>query len=75
MAQLQPGADPGAPAVHAKGGGAFGVFEVTEDVSQYTKAAVFQPGAKTDTADPRSRPWPASGAVRRHRGATRGASR
>jgi catalase len=34
---------------HAKGGGAFGHFEVTEDVSAYTKAAVFQPGAKTDT--------------------------
>jgi catalase len=35
--------------VHAKGGGAFGFFEVTEDVSQYTKAAVFQPGTRTDT--------------------------
>ncbi len=34
---------------HAKGGGAFGYFEVTEDVSQYTQAAVFQPGTKTDT--------------------------
>jgi len=34
---------------HAKGGGAFGHFEVTNDVSAYTKAAVFQPGAKTDT--------------------------
>src|ERR1700735_2534645 len=34
---------------HAKGGGAFGVFEVTNDVSAYTKAAVFQPGARTDT--------------------------
>jgi catalase len=34
---------------HAKGGGAFGHFEVTEDVSQYTQAAVFQPGTKTDT--------------------------
>jgi catalase len=33
---------------HAKGAGAFGVFETTEDVSQYTKAALFQPGAKTD---------------------------
>ena len=32
---------------HAKGGGAFGTFEVTHDVSQYTKAAVFQPGART----------------------------
>ena len=35
--------------VHAKGGGAFGFFEVTEDVSQFTKAAVFQPGARTET--------------------------
>lgn len=33
---------------HAKGSGAFGHFEVTEDVSAYTKAAVFQPGTKTD---------------------------
>ncbi len=33
---------------HAKGGGAFGVFETSEDVSKYTKAALFQPGAKTD---------------------------
>ncbi|HEY3895699.1 MAG TPA: catalase [Pseudonocardiaceae bacterium] len=33
---------------HAKGGGAFGRFEVTKDVSAYTKAAVFQPGVKTD---------------------------
>jgi catalase len=33
---------------HAKGSGAFGRFEVTSDVSAYTKAAVFQPGTKTD---------------------------
>src|ERR1700690_1616280 len=33
---------------HAKGSGAFGRFEVTKDVSQYTKAALFQPGVKTD---------------------------
>ncbi|WP_140161429.1 catalase, partial [Escherichia coli] len=33
---------------HAKGGGAFGTFEVTNDVSKYTRAAVFQPGTKTD---------------------------
>ena len=33
---------------HAKGGGAFGRFEVTNDVSQYTGAAMFQPGTKTD---------------------------
>jgi catalase len=33
---------------HAKGSGAFGRFEVTNDVSTYTKAAVFQPATKTD---------------------------
>jgi len=33
---------------HAKGSGAFGVLEVTEDLSRYTKAALFQKGAKTD---------------------------
>jgi catalase len=33
---------------HAKGSGAFGYFEVTNDVSPYTRAAVFQPGVKTD---------------------------
>ena len=32
---------------HAKGSGAFGRFETTADVSQYTKAAVFQPGTTT----------------------------
>ncbi|HWH26000.1 MAG TPA: catalase [Pseudolysinimonas sp.] len=35
--------------VHAKGGGAFGEFVVTGDVSAYTRAAVFQPGTKTET--------------------------
>ena len=33
---------------HAKGSGAFGYFEVTDDVRKYTRAAVFQPGTKTD---------------------------
>ena len=33
---------------HAKGGGAFGQFEVTHDLSQYTKAAFLQPGAETE---------------------------
>jgi catalase len=33
---------------HAKGGGAFGTFEVTSDVSAYTSAAVFQPGTRTE---------------------------
>jgi catalase len=32
---------------HAKGSGAFGRFEVTRDVRDYTKAAVFQPGTTT----------------------------
>ncbi|ANW18359.1 catalase [Streptomyces clavuligerus] len=34
--------------VHAKGAGAYGFFEVTADVSQYTKAVVFQPGTRTE---------------------------
>ncbi len=34
---------------HAKGGGAFGHFEVTGDVSAYTRAAVLQPVTRTDT--------------------------
>lgn len=34
--------------VHAKGSGAFGHFETTEDVSAFTKAGLFQPGAVTD---------------------------
>ncbi|HWG64520.1 MAG TPA: catalase [Streptosporangiaceae bacterium] len=32
---------------HAKGSGAFGRFEVTKDVSAYTKAALFQPNTTT----------------------------
>ena len=35
--------------VHAKGGGAFGEFVVTGDVSAYTRAALFQPGTRTET--------------------------
>ncbi|WP_368498359.1 catalase [Herbiconiux sp. A18JL235] len=34
--------------VHAKGGGAFGTFQTTGDVSAYTRASLFQPGAKVD---------------------------
>ena len=34
--------------VHAKGSGAFGRFETTDDVSAFTKAALFQPGAVTE---------------------------
>jgi len=33
---------------HAKGAGAFGVFDITEDVSAYTRAALFQRGTRTD---------------------------
>ncbi len=33
---------------HAKGAGAFGVLEVTDDVSAYTKAALFQKGQATE---------------------------
>ncbi|XP_044127061.1 catalase-like [Bufo gargarizans] len=37
--------------VHAKGAGAFGYFEVTHDITQYTKAKVFERvGKKTDIA-------------------------
>ncbi|WP_410576541.1 catalase [Amycolatopsis sp. lyj-108] len=35
--------------VHAKGGGAHGFLEVTEDVSQFTKAALFQSGVRTES--------------------------
>ena len=34
--------------VHAKGSGAFGRFETTDDVSAFTKAGLFQPGAVTE---------------------------
>jgi catalase len=33
---------------HAKGAGAFGRFEVTHDVSAFTKADLFQPGRETE---------------------------
>jgi len=33
---------------HAKGSGAFGVFRTDADVSAYTRAALFQPGAETE---------------------------
>ena len=58
---------------HAKGGGAFGRFEVTKDVSKYTKAALFQPGVKTDSWRG-FQPSPESAAAPT-RGATRGVSR
>ncbi|MCZ0973112.1 catalase [Streptomyces albulus] len=34
--------------VHAKGSGAYGFFKVTNDVSQFTKADLFQPGKETE---------------------------
>jgi catalase len=34
--------------VHAKGSGAFGLLEITEDISDFTKADLFQPGRKTE---------------------------
>ncbi|GAA2660699.1 catalase [Streptomyces lunalinharesii] len=34
--------------VHAKGSGAYGSFTVTNDVSQFTKADLFQPGRTTE---------------------------
>ncbi|GAA2880582.1 catalase [Streptosporangium fragile] len=33
--------------VHAKGGGAHGILQITEDVSQYTKASLFTKGRET----------------------------
>ncbi|MCI6989110.1 MAG: catalase [Campylobacter sp.] len=33
--------------VHAKGSGAYGVMTITEDISKYTKASLFQKGEKT----------------------------
>jgi catalase len=35
--------------VHARGFGAHGVFEATEDISDVTRAAVFRKGEKTET--------------------------
>jgi catalase len=35
--------------VHAKGGGAHGYFETTDDVSEWCRAAFLQPGARTET--------------------------
>ena len=35
--------------VHAKGGGAHGFFETTEDVSQFTKSVLFQKGKRTES--------------------------
>ncbi|KAF0677471.1 catalase [Profundibacterium mesophilum] len=34
--------------VHAKGWGAYGTLRVTEDISKYSRAAVFKPGSETE---------------------------
>lgn len=34
--------------MHAKGAGAYGTFEVINDVTQFTKADLFQPGRRTE---------------------------
>ncbi|MEG0418577.1 catalase [Gordonibacter sp.] len=34
--------------MHAKGSGAFGTFKVTGDITKYTKAKVFEPGAESE---------------------------
>lgn len=34
--------------MHAKGSGAYGTLKVTGDITEYTKAKVFQPGAETE---------------------------
>src|ERR1700728_3025427 len=44
---------------HAKGSGAFGRFEVTGDVSAFTRAAVFQPAPPRGWS-PGSPRWPGS---------------
>lgn len=46
-----PAADPGPVPVrirHSKGGGALGFFQTTGDVSAFTSASLFQPGARVD---------------------------
>jgi catalase len=58
---------------HAKGGGAFGVFRVTHDVSGYTRAAVFRPGPRPRWSSG-SPLWPESAAAPTP-GVTRGVSR
>ena len=60
--------------VHAKGSGAHGFFEVTNDVAQYTKAAMFSRSASGRRCSRASRPWPASRASPTP-SATRAASR
>lgn len=35
--------------VHAKGSGAYGTLTITQDITKYSKAAVFKPGTQTET--------------------------
>ena len=60
--------------VHAKGGGAHGFFEVTGDVTPFTRASFLSQAASAPTSSPASRPWRASRASPT-RCATRAASR
>ena len=46
--------------VHAKGSGAHGFFEVTNDITQFTKATCSPSVGKRTECSPASRPWPAS---------------
>ena len=46
--------------VHAKGGGAHGFFEVTGDVTPFTKAAFLSQVGKRTPSSRASRRWPAS---------------
>ena len=60
---------------HAKGGGGYGHFEVTQDVTKYTKAALFQPGTQTEVLARFSTVAGESGrAAARTHGGTHGAS-
>ena len=71
---LQPRAHPRARRAR-RGSGAYGHFEVTEDVTPYTKATLPRRGRQDRPRCSRaSRPWPA-GAARPTRCATRAASR
>ena len=60
--------------VHAKGGGAHGFFEVTEDATQWCKADFLSRSASGRPSSCASRPLPASSAAPTPR-ATRAASR
>ena len=50
--------------VHAKGSGAHGFFEVTEDIAQYAKASLFAEVGKRTPMFAAFPPWPASRASR-----------